>query len=219
MTKQERALKILELLKKEFPNTDAPLHHKNAHELLFAVILSAQSTDVGVNKATPALFAKFPTIKSMSEADVAEVSEMIHSVNFHNNKAKSLVAAAKMIMSDFGGAIPDNMTDLIKLPGVARKTANVVLFHWFHKNEGVVVDTHVKRVAFRLGLTEETDPVKVEQDLMKLYPQDQWGEIAIRLIFHGRKTCNAKRPLCETCVLKDICPKVGVDPKIIAAAK
>jgi endonuclease III len=219
MTTQERALKILEVLKQEFPNTDAPLTHSNVHELLFAVILSAQSTDVGVNKATPGLFARFPTIQSMAEADVQEVNELIKTINFHNNKALSLVKAAKMLMSEFGGQVPDKMEDLIRLPGVARKTANVVLYHWFKKNEGVVVDTHVKRVAYRLGLTKNTDPVKVEQDLMQLYPQDQWGEIAIRLIFHGRKTCDAKKPKCAICPLRELSPKVDVDPRIVALAE
>ena len=159
---------------------------------------------------TPILFKKYRTIKDYAEADIADIKTIIHSTGFYNQKAKSIISTAQDILTKFGGEVPDNMDDLVSLRGVARKTANVVLIHWFHKNEGIVVDTHVKRVAYRLGLTKETDPEKVEQDLMKLFPQDQWGEISLRLIFHGRKTCDARKPLCSTCVLRDFCPRVGV---------
>jgi endonuclease-3 len=194
MTSQETATAILPLLKKEFPDPQPQLNHTNAYELLFAVILSAQCTDERVNKTTPALFARYPELKDYAEADLEELTGLLRSINFFNNKAKNIKAAAQKIITDFGGEVPGNMADLVTLPGVARKTANVVLHQWFEKNEGFVVDTHVIRLANWFGLTTHSDPVKIEKDLMEVFPQEEWGDTALRIVLLGRKTLTARNP-------------------------
>lgn len=186
------------------------LDHKNAYELLVATILAAQSTDKLINTVTPALFARYPDPAALAQADQAELEAMIFSTGFYRMKAKHLIGMARRIVEKYGGEVPDTMEGLVDLPGVARKTANVVLGSALGKNEGIVVDTHVARVAQRLGLTAHTDPVKIEDDLMRLVPRDQWSIFAHRLIWHGRRICFAKRPDCEHCPLAPLCPSAGM---------
>jgi len=171
-----------------------------------ATILSAQCTDERVNKVTPELFARFPNARAIAQAPRSEIESLIRSTGFYRNKAKNIQAACEMIVSDFGGNVPDTMEEILKLPGVARKTGNVVLAHVYGVNAGVTVDTHVKRLSLRLGLTEHTDPKRIEKDLMALLPQLDWENWSIRLIYHGRAVCKARQPLCESCSLADLCP-------------
>ena len=186
------------------------LDHRNAYHLLVATILAAQSTDKLINTVTPALFARYPDPAALAAADQAAVEKMIFSTGFYRNKAKHIIGMARRIVEAHGGKVPDTMAGLVDLPGVARKTANVVLGSALGKNEGVVVDTHVTRLAGRLGLTTHTDPVKIEQDLMRLVPRDQWSIFAHRLIWHGRRACHAKKPDCERCMLAPLCPSNGI---------
>ena len=188
------AQEILKRLKKEYPNAQCALTHKSAWELLVATILSAQCTDERVNKVTPELFAKYPTVEDVNNMDIENLKKIIRSTGFYNNKAKNIKGAAKVVVEKYDGKIPDNMEALLTLPGVARKTANVVLSVWFHKNEGVVVDTHVKRLSQRYGLSKEKTPEKIEKDLMKLYPQEEWERISTLLIHHGRAVATARNP-------------------------
>jgi endonuclease-3 len=204
----ERARKILGALKAEYPDAHCELDYRTPFELLVATILSAQCTDVRVNLVTPVLFARFPTAQALSEADPAVVEELIRSTGFFRNKTKSLLGMAKGLVERHGGQVPDDMEALRVLPGVGRKTANVVLGNAFGKNEGVTVDTHVTRLAGLLGLTKETDAVKIEQDLMKLIPREDWTLVSHLLIWHGRRVCIARRPKCPECVLNKVCPSV-----------
>ena len=203
---KQRALEILTRLKILYPDATCSLHYETPVQLLVATILSAQCTDVRVNQVTPILFGRFPDARSLAQADRLEIETLIHSTGFYRNKAKNLQGACQMILDDFGGEVPQDMTNLLKLPGVARKTANVVLANAFGINCGVTVDTHVKRLSFRLGLTTHTDPVRVERDLMKLIPQSDWENWSIRLIYHGRAVCPARTPACDRCDLADLCP-------------
>lgn len=182
------------------------LHYTNPYELLVAVILSAQTTDDNVNRATPALFERYPDPAALAEADLDDVEALVHSLGFFRQKAKNIVATARMIVAEYGGEVPDTMEALTSLPGVARKTANIVLGNAFDKVEGIAVDTHVFRLARRFGLSGEHDPNKVERDLMNLFPQDHWHRVNYDLISHGRQVCDAKRPICGSCFLSDICP-------------
>jgi endonuclease-3 len=177
---------------------------------VIATILSAQCTDRRVNMVTPLLFRTFPTAASLADAPPEELEEIIRSTGFFRNKTKSLIGLGKALVERYDGEVPDSMDALVKLPGVGRKTANVILGNAFGKNEGVVVDTHVARVSLRLGLTREKDPVKIEQDLMPLFPREDWALLSHLLIFHGRRVCEARRPKCEICVLNDICPSSTV---------
>lgn len=207
---QTHALAVVKELKKLYPEHVIPLHHGNAWQLLCAVILSAQCTDARVNTITPHLFKKYPTVHHLAAADIKEVENIIHSAGFYHSKALSLIESSKRICEAFGGEVPQNMNDLLSLRGVARKTANVMLGDYFKKPAGIVVDTHVKRLAFRLELTRQTDPVKVEKDLTKIIPYEYWGWIAIALILHGRQVCNARKPECSRCSMSGLCPKNGV---------
>ena len=207
---QQHALAVVKELKKLYPEHVIPLHHGNAWQLLCAVILSAQCTDARVNTITPHLFKKYPTVHHLAAADIKEVENIIHSAGFYHSKALSLIESSKRICEAFGGEVPQNMNDLLSLRGVARKTANVMLGDYFKKPAGIVVDTHVKRLAFRLELTRQTDPVKVEKDLTKIIPYEYWGWIAIALILHGRQVCNARKPECSRCSMSGLCPKNGV---------
>ena len=179
--------------------------------MLVATILAVQCTDKRVNIVTPALFKKYPTADKLAEADQADVEELIRTTGFYRNKAKSLLGASRAIVNDFAGDVPDTMDDLLQLPGVARKTANVVLGNAFDKNVGVVVDTHIGRLSRRLGFTEHDDPKKVERDLMALFPQQTWTMLAHLLIHHGRAICVARKPRCDDCALARMCPKIGVE--------
>jgi endonuclease III len=204
------ALEILVRLKKEYPDAHCELDFETPLQLLIATILSAQCTDKRVNMVTPALFRKYPDAKSLAAADTAELEEMIKSTGFFRNKTKSLLGMSAAVAERHQSDVPSTMEDLVNLPGVGRKTANVVLGNAYNINEGIVVDTHVGRLSVRLGLTNETDPVKVEQALMPLIPREDWTLIAHLLISHGRRVCIARTPRCESCVLADVCPSARV---------
>ena len=204
------ALEILVRLKKEYPDAHCELDFDTPLQLLIATILSAQCTDKRVNMVTPDLFKAYPDAKSLSSADVATLENQIKSTGFFRNKTKSLLGMSAAVAEKHDGNVPATMDELVELPGVGRKTANVVLGNAFDINEGVVVDTHVGRLSVRLGLTNETDPVKVEQALMPLIPRDDWTLVAHLLIFHGRRVCLARTPRCESCVLADVCPSARV---------
>ncbi len=201
----ERVAEILKRLDALYPDVTCALIHSSAWELLVATILSAQSTDVNVNRVTPELFRKYPTVEAFAALNPEQLEPDVRSTGFFRNKSKSVVGAAKKIVSDFGGQVPDEMDKLLTLPGVARKTANVVLGTWFKKAEGVVVDTHVHRISRRLELTTQDDPQKIEQDLMKIIPRDKWILFSHQIIWHGRKICYARKPSCATCSLENIC--------------
>jgi endonuclease-3 len=201
----ERIQEILKRLDQLYPAVTCALTHRNAWELLVATILSAQSTDVNVNRVTPGLFQKYPTVQDFAALTPEQLEPDVRSTGFFRNKSKSVVGAAKKIVSDFGGQVPEDMERLLTLPGVARKTANVVLGTWFGKADGVVVDTHVTRISRRLELTKNTDPAKIEQDLMKAIPREKWILFAHQIIWHGRKLCMARSPKCVDCPLENIC--------------
>jgi endonuclease-3 len=201
----ERIAAILDALRKTYPGVVCALNHKSAWELTVATILSAQCTDVRVNLVTPALFKAFPTPKAMAAASLPELEELIRTTGFFRNKAKSIQGAARMVIEEFGGKIPQTMEEILRLPGVARKTGNVVLGSWFKIAVGVVVDTHVLRISRRLELTKETKPEKVEQDLMKILPQDRWIDFSHEVIHHGRQICVARKPRCVDCTLERLC--------------
>jgi len=206
----EHAAVVYKRLVEHYPDAHTALDFTNPFELLVATILSAQSTDKRVNMVTPALFKRYPTPAALADANPDDVEELIKSTGFFRNKTKSIIGMAKAVTESHGGNVPDEMDALVDLPGVGRKTANVVLGNAFHKNEGVVVDTHVSRVSRRLGLTKQTDAVKIEKDLMKLFPRDDWTLLSHLFIEHGRQICDAKRPKCEICFLNDICPSSRV---------
>jgi len=201
----ERVAAILDALKQAYPKAVCALNHRSAWELLVATILSAQCTDVRVNLATPALFKAFPTPKAMAAASLPELEALIRTTGFFRNKAKSIQGAGRVVREEFGGKVPDTMEELLKIPGAARKTANVVLGSWFGIAVGVVVDTHVLRLSRRLELTKETGPEKVEKDLMRVIPQSSWIDFSHRMIFHGRQICIARKPRCADCTLERLC--------------
>ena len=207
---QLRALEILSNLKRLYPEATCSLNYQIPVQLLVAVILSAQCTDERVNKVTPALFARFPDAKSLAFAEREELETLIHSTGFYRNKAKNIQGACQKILKDFQGEVPKTMAELLTLPGVARKTANVVLAHAYAIIEGVTVDTHVKRLSNRLGLTTNNDPVKIERDLMALLPQPDWETFSISIIYHGRAVCKARNPACFSCQLATLCPAAKV---------
>jgi endonuclease III len=208
MSKEEKVKLILERLYRVWPKPRTALIYKNPFELLISTILSAQATDKSVNIATPELFKKYPDPQSLSKATIKEVDKYIWNVNFHENKAKLIINCSKMLMDKFNGVVPDNMEDLDSLPGVARKTANVVLGNAFKKAEGIVVDTHVIRLTNKLGLTEQKDPVKIEVDLMKIVPKENWIDFSHLLIYFGREYCPARPHICSNCPLGDLCPDI-----------
>ena len=208
--KKKRTLEILKRLHHEYPDAKCSLTYKNPFQLLVATILSAQCTDERVNMVTPALFKRFPKPADMADARPEEVEELIKSTGFFRNKTKSLLGMSNALVEHHRGKVPDEMDALVDLPGVGRKTANVVLGNAFEKAEGVVVDTHVTRLSQRLGLTKQTDAVKIELDLMELVPRDEWTIVSHLFIDHGRAVCKAPTPRCEVCVLNDICPSSRV---------
>ncbi len=201
----DRVTEILKRLDDRYPAATCALHHNSAWELLVATILSAQCTDVRVNMVTPILFQKYPTPEAFASLQPEELEDDIRSTGFFRNKAKSLVGAARKLISDFGGDVPRNMDELLQLPGVARKTANVVLGTWYRIADGVVVDTHVQRISRRLELTKNTDPQKIERDLMRIIPRDKWIVFAHQIILHGRALCIARKPKCADCPLENLC--------------
>jgi endonuclease-3 len=201
-----RALKVIELLEKEHADAKIALHYSNPLELLVATMLSAQSTDETINKVTKTLFKKYMKPEDYANADLKELEQDIRSTGFYHNKAKNLQNAAKMLVDKYNSKVPKTMEELVKLPGVARKTGNIVLTNAFGVIAGVAVDTHVRRLAQRLGLSENKDPNKIEKDLMSIVPKDKWMRLTDLLIFHGRRVCTAKKPNCAGCVLNKICP-------------
>ena len=208
--KAERAALILDRLKQTYPDARCALDHGNAYQLLVATILSAQCTDARVNLVTPGFFARFPLPEDLARAEQGEVEEIIRSTGFFRNKARSLIGMAQGLVADYRGEVPRTMDQLQALPGVGRKTANVVLGNAFGINVGVTVDTHVTRLSRLLGLTRHDDPVKIERDLMPLFPQPDWALLSHLLIFHGRQICIARRPRCPQCVLADLCPSAAI---------
>lgn len=216
--KQQRAIEILTRLKRLYPEAPCTLNYETPVQLLVATILSAQCTDERVNQVTPELFLRFPDAAALAAANVEEIETIIRSTGFYRNKAKNIQGTCRMIMAEFGGVVPKRMEELLKLPGVARKTANVVLAHAYDIHQGVTVDTHVKRLSQRLGLTEHTDPIRIERDLMRILPQLEWENWSIRLVYHGRAICQARNPQCEACVLADLCPSAKVSELTPAAA-
>jgi endonuclease-3 len=201
----ERIAAILDRLAEAYPNVQCALHHRNAWELMVATILSAQCTDARVNMVTPGLFRKFPTPTDFAHAPLVEIEEQIRSTGFYHNKAKSLNGAARRLIDEYSGKVPETMEELLTLPGVARKTANVVLGVAFRKAVGVVVDTHVLRLSRRLELTKAIEPIQVEKDLMKIIPQDRWIAFSHEMIHHGRQVCIARKPRCIDCTLEPLC--------------
>lgn len=210
MDSKTKAALIFDRLHARFPLPETMLTWKNPWELLVATVLAAQCTDARVNLVTPELFRRWPGPQELSRAGIPEVEQVIHSTGFFRQKAKNLVAAAKIITNNYHGQVPDSMTKLLTLPGVARKTANIVLSNALGKHEGIAVDTHVRRLSFRLGLTASTNPTTIEQDLMRLFPRTQWGDINLLLVLFGRDTCQARIPHCSACILADICPRHGL---------
>jgi endonuclease III len=206
ISKKQKALEILGHLKRLYPDATCSLDYTTPVQLLVATILSAQCTDERVNKVTPALFARFPDARSMAYADIIEIEQLVRTTGFYHNKAKNIQAACRKIVEEFDGEVPQSMEQLLTLPGVARKTANVVSSHAFGNIQGVTVDTHVKRLTNLLGLTKHLDPIKIEQDLMKLIPQPDWENFSIMTIYHGRAICNARKPNCSDCELVYLCP-------------
>lgn len=210
MTKKERANHVLRRLMERYPHPETHLDAHGAWELTVATVLAAQCTDKRVNMVTPGLFARWPDPAALAEADILDLEDVIRSTGFYRNKAKNLIAAAKRVTEVFGGQVPRTMEDLVTLPGVARKTANVVLWGAYGINEGLAVDTHVSRISYRLGLTAGKDPVKVEKDLMKLFPKAEWGNVNHRMVWFGRDVCGARKPACDACEMNGFCPKIGL---------
>jgi endonuclease-3 len=205
-----RVIRMLQRLRTAYPDAECALQHKNPLQLLTATILSAQCTDTRVNMVTPALFAKYKTASDFASAPPGEIEDVIRSTGFFRNKAKSIRNACRGIIKHYGGKVPDTMQELLQLDGIGRKTASVVLGVAFHKAEGIVVDTHVARLSFRMGLTRQRTPEKIERALMKILPQEDWIDFSHLLIWHGRKRCTARRPDCIQCEVRQPCPKIGV---------
>ena len=205
-----RVEQIIALLRTTYPDAECALVHRNAWELLVSTILSAQCTDKRVNMVTPALFARFPTVEAFAAASREDLETAIRSTGFFRNKAKNIQGAAHVMLEKFGGAVPKTMAELLELPGVARKTANVVLGVAFQVADGIVVDTHVSRLSQRMKLTREKDPTKIERDLMQVVPQADWIDIGHLLIHHGRALCTARKPACSECPLQDLCPSAAI---------
>ena len=210
-------MQVLAALKQRYPHPRTHLDAQNAWELLVATVLAAQCTDARVNTVTPELFRRWPTPAALAEAALEDLEGVIRPTGFYHSKAKNLLGAARRVRDIFDGQIPQSIEDLITIPGVARKTANVVLFGAFGINDGLAVDTHVKRIAYRLGLTDETDPVPIERDLMKLFPREEWGDVNHRMVWFGREVCDARKPLCGECEMRTFCPR-REPPKAAKAA-
>ena len=210
MKQQDRVLEIIRLLKAEYPISRTALNYNAPWQLLISTILSAQCTDKRVNMLTEKLFRKYPNLEDIAGADITELEQDVKSTGFYRQKAKNILNGSNILLNEFEGEVPNSMEELITLPGVARKTANVVLSSAYGITEGIAVDTHVKRVSFRLGLTEHTDPNKIEQDLMELSPKEEWNDLSMRLILHGRNVCSARKPKHDICMLEHLCPRKGV---------
>ena len=210
MTEKERKASLIKAVKAAYPKAGCSLKHKSVWQLMVATILSAQCTDDRVNLTTPALFKAYPTPKAMGEAKQEDVEKLIRSCGFYKNKAKNIIAASKMIAENYKGRVPKTMEELTNLPGVARKTANVVLGTGYGINDGIVVDTHVSRLSNRMGLSKNSEPEKIEKDLIKIVPREEWTDFSHQLIAHGRAICQARNTKCAECPLKSLCPRKGV---------
>ncbi len=208
--KKKQASKTIALLNKRYPVPETLLNSNSPWELLVATVLAAQCTDARVNKVTPLLFERFKSVEDFAVADIEEVEEYVKSTGFYHNKAKNIVNCAKELVENYSSTVPQTMEELVKLPGLGRKTANCVLCGAFGINLGIAVDTHVKRIAYRLGLTINTDPVQVEKDLLELFDKSEWGNVNHKMVWFGRHVCDAKKPLCSECEMAEFCPKVGV---------
>lgn len=204
---QLEAIKIIEILKKFYPDATCSLDFETPFQMLVAVCLSAQCTDERVNKTTPFLFDKYPSAKEVNDMDIETLERIIHPCGFYKNKAKNLKAAAKMILAQYNGIVPNNMNDLQKIPGVGRKSANVIMLEAFHNPQGIDVDTHAKRISNRIGFSSESDPQKVENDLINIFPREYFYDVNHLLVWHGRKVCTARNPKCDSCPIKDLCKK------------
>ncbi len=211
MNKKERVIKIIKILKKRYPQSHTELNFKTPLEILVATILSAQCTDKKVNEVTPGLFKKYQNAKGFAQAELTELEKEIRPTGFYRNKAKNIQASAQKIERDFSGEVPSTMDDLLTLPGVARKTANIVLSSAYNKAEGIAVDTHVKRLSQRLGLSDEKNPDKIERDLMAIVPRKEWLYFNYMLVNYGREICQAKKPLCGECQLNQLCPSAQIN--------
>ena len=219
-TTKDRVSEIIRVLRREYPRSRTALRFETPLQILVATILSAQCTDVKVNEITPSLFRKYPKVEDFARADQATLEEEIRPTGFFRNKAKSIIGASQKIVADFDGRVPDTMKDLITLPGVARKTANIVLSSGYRKSEGIAVDTHVKRLSQRLGLSREKNPDKIEQDLLRIVPKKDWLDLNYMLVNHGRKVCQARKPQCPLCQLNLLCPSaVKFFPDLKKASK
>lgn len=210
MDGKKKMQEVIKRLRKAYPALRCALNFDNPFQLLVSTILSAQSTDIQVNKLTKGLFQKYKSVSDFAKADPELFRKDVSSVNFYNNKAKNIQATARMVLDQFQGRVPKTMEELVLLPGVARKTANIVLYNAYGITEGIAIDTHVKRLANRLGLTKHEDPVKIENDLMAITPKAEWGDLTHMLIDHGRAVCQARKPMHENCMLADICPSRGI---------
>lgn len=213
--KKIRAGKIISALKKEYKNAWCTLNYSNSFELLVSTILSAQCTDARVNMVTPALFERYGDARAMSMAPISSLEKLVHSTGFYKNKARNIKNASKMIVKDFGGKVPNRMEEMLSLPGVARKTANILLFHAFGKNEGIAVDTHCLRISYRLGFASTPNrQEKTENELMQIIPKSDWGMYTNWMVYHGRKYCVARNPKCEICPVRKYCLRVGIGKKL-----
>ncbi|MCX8161175.1 MAG: endonuclease III [Candidatus Saccharicenans sp.] len=217
--RKKRIREIIKILRKEYPRPRTALNYRTPFELLVATILAAQCTDDRVNKVTPGLFRKYPTVEAFARARQEELENDIRSTGFFRNKARSIIGLANKLVSEYGGRVPDSMEELVELPGVARKTANIVLSSAFKKAEGIAVDTHVRRLSGRLGLSCHDDPDKIERDLMEIVPRSDWLDFNFLLVDHGRKVCQARKPLCPQCVIKDLCPSFEKFSRLFSGRK
>ena len=202
---KNKAMEIIKILKNFYPDATCSLDFSTPFQMLVAVVLSAQCTDERVNKTTPELFAKYPTVYDFDKIDLHTLEEIIHPCGFYKNKAKNLKAAARYIIENYNGEVPQSMEDLIKIPGVGRKSANVILLEAFNNPQGIAVDTHAKRISNKIGFSKESDPLKIEKDLIKLIPKEYFYDVNHLLVWHGRKTCSSRKPNCENCPIKDLC--------------
>ena len=204
------AIQIIEKLKNYYPDATCSLDFETPFQILVAVVLSAQCTDERVNKTTPYIFSKYPTVYDFNNMDLSTLEDLIHPCGFYKNKAKNLKAAAKTIIEKYNGKVPDNMDELITIPGVGRKSANVIMLEAFHNPQGIAVDTHTKRISNRIGFSKESDPLKVEQDLLKIIPKEYYYDVNHLLVWHGRKICSARNPKCDSCPISNLCKKYNV---------
>ena len=204
------AIQIIEKLKNYYPDATCSLDFETPFQILVAVVLSAQCTDERVNKTTPYIFSKYPTVYDFNNMDLSTLEDLIHPCGFYKNKAKNLKAAAKTIIEKYNGKVPDNMDELITIPGVGRKSANVIMLEEFHNPQGIAVDTHAKRISNRIGFSKESDPLKVEQDLLKIIPKEYYYDVNHLLVWHGRKICSARNPKCDSCPISNLCKKYNV---------